>query len=294
MLNKVKTSELPTNSKRKVLFVREAEQEALEPSESEQDATDVKDVEEESSSEAKEPAKVETKEDKEKQVLLRETMARKEEIKSLKQQAKEREEKAAEMAKKLKEFEEKQSAEELAKLEEEKDFDGVKQRIIEQAKLEKEAAVNEVTSTLSEKIESLQEALNEQESHLKTLVFDAEFGKASDYLNKETVLTTSIAKRAYSGYMEIQDGKAVWYDAPKGSEKRTALVGADGNSVSAVEALKEIINKDPDNDSIIRSKIVPGSGSDTQKSGKVIDKSKSKLTGRERILHALRDDAKRQ
>ena len=90
----------------------------------------------------------------------------------------------------------------------------------------------------------------------------------SRYLSSETILSGPKAERIYGDYVEIEDGEGVVYDAPEGAKKRAKGMDGRGNPLPFDEAIKKVIEADPDKDSFVRSKLKPGANSKTETSGK--------------------------
>lgn len=88
----------------------------------------------------------------------------------------------------------------------------------------------------------------------------------SQFFAKETVLTPEKAERIYGDYVEIEEGRPVVYDAPKGAAKRARVMDTNGHAIPFDEAIKKIVESEPDKDSFLKSKVVPGSGSKTTES----------------------------
>lgn len=132
----------------------------------------------------------------------------------------------------------------------------------------------------------LEEKLNVKEQHLLELTIGASFSN-SKFVLDEMTMTPSKTRVLYGSHFEVEDGKVVGYDKPKGASNRTPLVDAKGDAVSFEDALKKIVEADPDKDSLIRSKIKPGSQSGTQNNGKPLDLKKAEIKGVDRISAGL-------
>lgn len=98
---------------------------------------------------------------------------------------------------------------------------------------------------------------------------EAAFAKSKFFAN-ETILTADRAERLYGDYVEIENGTAVVYDAPKTAAKRAIVMDAKGKPLSFDDAMKKVFENEPDKDSFLKSKVKPGAGSTTQ-DGKVKD-----------------------
>lgn len=133
---------------------------------------------------------------------------------------------------------------------------------------------------------AIQELLNTKEQQLLELTIGANFSN-SKFVLDEMTMTSSKTRILYGAHFEVEDGNVVGYDKPKGSPTRTPLVDAKGDPVSFEDALKKIVEADPDRDSLIRSKIKPGSESNTQNRGKPTDLKKADLKGLSRISAGL-------
>ena len=84
---------------------------------------------------------------------------------------------------------------------------------------------------------------------------------SSTFIREGLTVSPVKARVIYGAHFEIQDGKTVGYDKPAGKTGRTLLVNAEGNALSLDEALKRIVEADPDRDSMLRAKIKEGSSS---------------------------------
>ena len=160
---------------------------------------------------------------------------------------------------------------------------GEYKRIIEQVNAENAKVVAEkekLVLTKDEEIASLKAQIN-------SLSIGNSFG-SSKFIADELVLTPAKAEVLYGAHFEVEDGKVIAYDKPRGQKDRTPLVDAKGSTLGFDEAIKKIVSADPDFERIKRSSMKPGAGSET-------DPSKDKgggggaegLTGLARIRNAL-------
>lgn len=92
---------------------------------------------------------------------------------------------------------------------------------------------------------------------------------SSRFFIDETILTASKAERLYGDHVEIEDGEVVVYDKPAGAAKRVKIMDSRGNPLSFDEAIKKVVDADPDKDSLMRSRMKAGAGSKTEE-GKVV------------------------
>lgn len=195
--------------------------------------------------------------------LIKENMKRKAENKALKEQLEALQQSVAglDLDEVRQILAERKSAEEK-QLEAKGDYERLKQRMAE----EHQATV----TGLNAKIDELTKALQEKEAVIGDLTVGAQFN-SSQYINGELVLTPAKARALYGAHFEIEDGKVVGYDKPRGAAGRTALVDAYGVPVSFDAAMAKIIEADPEKDSLIRSKAKAGAGSNTKPTTKVPD-----------------------
>lgn len=99
----------------------------------------------------------------------------------------------------------------------------------------------------------------------------------SNFVTAETILSPAKAERLYGDHVEIEDGEIVVYDAPAGANKRTKIMDARGNPLPFDQAIRKVVEADPDKDTILRSAIKPGASSKTD------DPSRKAPEGKDRI-----------
>lgn len=120
----------------------------------------------------------------------------------------------------------------------------------------------------------------------------------SAFVNSDLTLTATKARVIYGSHFEYKDGKVVGYDKPAGASDRTMLVSSTGEALSFDEALRALVEKDPDRDRLLRGKAKAGAGSATVTKGakaatELAEKSaESKLTGAAKIAAGLKKLAK--
>ena len=215
--------------------------------------------------------------------LLKEVMTRK-------KAQKEAQDKLNELSEKLKQYEGLDVDKVRALLKEKEDAET--DQLAKQGEWERLKArmAEEHTKSLTKVTEDLN-ALQGQLAAREQLVFELTIGNdfaTSKFVSEELTLTPSKARIVYGEHFQVEDGKTVGYDKPKSASNRTPLVDASGEPLSFELALKKIIDADPDKDSLIRSKIKPGSDSSTQGKAKPIDLAKAELTGVSRISAGLK------
>ena len=147
------------------------------------------------------------------------------------------------------------SAEEKA-LEAKGDWDRLKGRMAEEHGKE--------VKTLQDQIAALSAKLNNTEGTIKDLSIGTQFSQ-SKFITEELTLTPAKTRVIYGDYFDVEDGKVVGYDKPRGAANRTAIVDQYGNSVDFEGALRKIIEADPEKDHLLKSKMKQGAGSDSRK-----------------------------
>lgn len=85
----------------------------------------------------------------------------------------------------------------------------------------------------------------------------------SKFIAEDTILSPAKAQRLFGDYVEVEDGKVVVYDAPRGEAKRARVQDNKGNSLPFNDAITKVINADADKDTLLKSRTTPGAGSKT-------------------------------
>lgn len=136
---------------------------------------------------------------------------------------------------------------------------------------------------------------------LEQRIADLTVGNAfatSTFVAADLTLTPTKARVVYGAHFDHVDGKVVGYDKPAGASDRTLLVNAQGEALGFEDALRALIEKDPDRDQLIRTKAKSGAGSSTTNkgAGKAVQAAEAaaanKLTGAEKIAAGLKALAK--
>lgn len=176
--------------------------------------------------------------------------------------------KALAEAKRKAEEEKAQAEEEAAK--KAGDWEKLQARLVHQHKTE----LGKVTSDKDKQIADLQAQLAESQSQIHGLVVSNAFA-SSKYLAEELILTPRVAEKLYGDAFkaEKRDGKPVVV-AYLGTEP---LVDAEGKPLSFDDAFREIVNRDPEKETLIKSKAKPGAGSGDD--GKEVEQPKEQLHG---------------
>lgn len=176
----------------------------------------------------------------------------------------------------------KQNAE-IKKLEEKGQWDTLKEQMKqENAKLLAEQAT---------KAAELKSLIEKQQEMIDKLTLGNSFNTSNFILN-ELNLSPEKAKIIYGQNFELNGDKVVAYDKPKSDPNRVPLVNADGDFLSFEDAIKKIIDADPDKNILMRSKAKQGAGSNTLPANAKVEQQKTKLTGMARIQSALNIESK--
>jgi len=217
--------------------------------------------------------------------LLREVMERKAKLKAA-------EEALAAANTKLKEFEgidpnevrkliaEKREAERKA-AEAAGDFERVKAMMAEEHAKEVEKIKAEAAEIKS--------ALEAAQQRIADLTIGSAFSNSS-FVAEDLVLTPAKARVVYGSHCEVEDDEVVVYDKPRGAKDRTKLVDGQGRPLRFDDAIRKLVDADPDRDSIVRSKLKEGAKSGTQPGKPSTDEPK--LFGRARLEAILAKRAK--
>lgn len=135
------------------------------------------------------------------------------------------------------------------------------------------------------KVEALTKQYQESLNKIIELTIGSEFAN-SRFINEELTLTPAKARVIYGDYFDLQDGKIIGYDKPRGAQGRTAYVDQFGNTLDFNEALKKIVMADPDVESLLKSKARSGAGSGSAKTTSVKQANLPK-TGQEKIYAGI-------
>lgn len=155
----------------------------------------------------------------------------------------------------------------------------------------------QMAATHAEEVKALREQLNnisgETDSRLKsyeTQITELTIGRAfgdSTFIKSELVdaLTPAKVRALFGSQFEVKDGTVVAYDKPAGAKDRTILVDASGSPLSFEAAIRKIIDIDPDRDSMLKSKLKTGAGSNNDSQAR--PPAPAVASGAERIKAAL-------
>lgn len=167
----------------------------------------------------------------------------------------------------------------LADAEKKGEFERVKAAMIEQAAAEKAA--------VEAKFKVSEESVAAKDAMIAKLTFGNTFA-SSQFIRNEMHLSVDKARLYYGRFFSMgDDGAVVGYDQPEGTANRTPLIDAKGNAVSFDEAMRRIVDKDPDKDTVLKSKVIPGTSSKTTQTTAKTTADKSGLFGVSRIVASL-------
>lgn len=169
-------------------------------------------------------------------------------------------------------------AAETKALEDKGEYERVKQRMAEEHKSE--------IAKLQAKIDELQNLKGASDQRVNDLTVGSQFTQ-SEFVTGELVLPPAKARALYGNYFEIEDGKVIGYDKPRGEANRTAIVDSYGQPLGFDDAMRKIIEADPEKDHLIKSKVKPGAGSISTPKGQKVQVPAKPLTGQEKIQAGL-------
>lgn len=133
-------------------------------------------------------------------------------------------------------IEEKKNSE-IKELEDKKEYS----RIVERMKTEHESVV----SGLQNRIDELTQELSKRDSTIESVTVGRCFSE-SEFIQKDSVLPPSIARKEFGAYFDLVDGQVVGFDKPRGAEGRTMIVDATGEPKPFNDAIQELYKSHPD------------------------------------------------
>jgi hypothetical protein len=154
---------------------------------------------------------------------------------------------------------EQKTAEEKA-LEAKGDYERLKARMAEEHAKEIKTLKDQLAQEASERAKLA--------GNINELSIGSQFAQ-SKFIADELTLTPAKARVIYADHFDLEDGKVVGYDKPRGAANRTALVDQYGTPVAFDQALAKIVDLDPDKDHLIKSKVKAGAGSQTSRASGV-------------------------
>ncbi|WP_151708813.1 DUF6651 domain-containing protein [Acinetobacter brisouii] len=166
---------------------------------------------------------------------------------------------------------------ETKQLEAKGDYERLKQRMAEEHQIE----VDRLKGLISE----LEGKAKSSAREIGELTVGAKFNQ-SKYIGDELVLPPAKARALYGNHFEVENGEVVAYDKPQGAENRTPLVDAYGKALSFDDAMRKIIESDPEKDHLIKSKLKLGADSNSKEKKTANLKAKN-MTGLDKIQAGL-------
>lgn len=234
---------------------------------------------------AKEAPNPEKPEDPEKARLLREVMKNKEDKRKLQEQIAAYGDISAEEVRQI-----------IAERKESSERAAAAERAAEEERLRKEGDYEQLRLGLVKEHESKiadaanrEKTLKEDNDRLKKQIDDLTVGASFDsspFIRSEMILTPTKARIVYGNYFDVDEkGRVVGFDRPRGSSDRTPFVTETGDPLSFNDALRRIVESDPEKDDVLRSGVRNGTGS--RPSTDTTQKSDPKVFGAARINLAL-------
>lgn len=167
---------------------------------------------------------------------------------------------------------------EKERLRKEGDFETLRQRMAEEHQRELEAARSRSTE-----LDHAVTALNRQ---IENMALGTAFA-SSRFVQEEMIIGADKARRIYGAHFDVVDGQVVGYDAPRGSDKRVALVDGRGQPLVFDEAIKRLIEGDPDRDRLLKAQQKPGPGTQPSPGVRPAPAAQPEPRGAARIARAL-------
>lgn len=199
-------------------------------------------------------------EDKDKSKVTDETAKLLREVMKLKEKAKAEEDARKKLEETYKGIDLEAAKEALKKAEEaeEKELErkGEYERLLAKQKEKAEVLIEAEKTRSKEMEEKLQNAMK--------AVDELSLGNAfanSKFIQDKLALTPNKTRALYASHFEIEEGKLIAYDKPRGSPDRTKLISATGDTLPFEEAISEIINTDPDKEYLLKVETKSGAGS---------------------------------
>lgn len=221
----------------------------------------------------------------EKNELVREVMDKKAKLKTANDEAEATRKKLAEYGdvdpEKVKKLLDAESKAEKAKLEAAGEFDALKKMMREEHE--------RTTKTLTERIAELEARDKTKDNTIDELTVGRSFAD-STFIADDLIFSVQKSRQLYGDRFGIEDGVTVAFDKPLGVEGRQVMVDANGAPLKFDEAMKRIIEADPDKETIVKTKKAPGAASKSNpKGGKPVVKDTG-LRGASRIAAAIAAD----
>lgn len=140
------------------------------------------------------------------------------------------------------------------------DFETLKTRMAEEH--------TKVTTTLQDQIKDVRDQLAAKDRIIDELSIGTQFSQ-SNFITEETTMPAAKARKLFGEHFDVVEGKVVAFDKPRGEANRTPLVDQLGNGLAFNEAMRKIVESDPDKDHLLKSKVKSGAGSQSKADTKV-------------------------
>jgi len=191
--------------------------------------------------------------------LLKESMKRKARIKELEQELSDFKSKLTQFdgidPESIKQLLKEREDTEKTKLEQQGNWNALKDKMAKEHQAEKEQ--------LRQQLEQMQQQFQGSQQVIEKLTLTSQFD-SSKFITEELVLTPRKAKAVYGTCFDIDEtGTVVGYDKPRGESNRTMLVDGSGDPLPFDEAMKRLIEADPDRDELLKAKRRAGASSTT-------------------------------
>ncbi|MEI9751397.1 DUF6651 domain-containing protein [Moellerella wisconsensis] len=198
--------------------------------------------------------------DAEKATLIKETMKRKADNKTLTEKltafGDATPEQISELLESKRLAEEESQRREQEEQEKRGEFDAVKKQMVEAHKVE--------VQSRDEKLQAVETENQSLRAQILEMTVGTAFG-GSNFLREETLITPAKARVIYGAHFEVnEEGKVVGFDKPAGSKDRAVLVDGSGNALDFEQAIERVLKSDPEVDSLLRSKAKQGAGSKSE------------------------------
>lgn len=153
------------------------------------------------------------------------------------------------------------------------------------------------TQALKAKDDEIANVVNTTKT-LQAQISDLTVGNAfatSNFIREELTLTPGKARVVYGSHFEFKDGVVTAYDKPASVKDRAMLVDGKGEPLGFEDALKKIIESDPEKDAIKKAKVKQGAGSNNGNPSGKPQGEPAPMSSRDKISQGLKkiEDARR-
>lgn len=159
------------------------------------------------------------------------------------------------------------------------DFERVKEMMAEAHRTQLEQKEAELSAT--------KQTLERATSTIGKLTVNLQFSN-SKYIHNNLIVPPAKAQKLWADHFDPDDnGTLVAFDKPRGSEGRTKLVDGQNRPLSFDDAIKHLVEKDADKDTLIKSTLKNGAGSKSSDVDANKKPNSGQLFGAARITAAL-------